>query len=84
MPGILEPEIEKYLSSLLPVRDEVLGDMERYAKEHDIAIIGPDCGRLLYLMARIAGMTLESRWSDWNGQPFDHESTSHVSVWRKG
>ena len=35
-------------------------------------------------MARIGGMTLESRWSDWNAQPFDHESTSHVSVWRKG
>ncbi len=38
----------------------------------------------LDLMARIGGMTLESRWSDWNAQPFDHESTSHVSVWRKG
>ena len=46
MPGILEPTVEKYLSSLLPARDEVLADMERYAKEHDIAIIGPDCGRL--------------------------------------
>jgi predicted O-methyltransferase YrrM len=55
MPGILEPEVEKYLSSLLPARDEVLADMERYAKEHDIAIIGPDCGRLLFLMARISG-----------------------------
>lgn len=37
----------------------------------------------LDLMGRLAGMTLESRWSDWQGQPFDHESTSHVSVWRK-
>jgi caffeoyl-CoA O-methyltransferase len=55
MPGILEPEVEKYLSSLLPPRDEVLADMERYAKEHEIAIIGPDCGRLLSLMARISG-----------------------------
>jgi caffeoyl-CoA O-methyltransferase len=55
MPGILEPEVEKYLSSLLPARDEVLADMERYAKEHDIAIIGPDCGRLLFLMVRISG-----------------------------
>src|SRR5277367_1517616 len=55
MPGILEPQVEKYLSSLLPERDEVLADMERYAKEHEIAIIGPDCGRLLYLMARISG-----------------------------
>jgi hypothetical protein len=37
----------------------------------------------LDLMARIAGLTLESRWADWHRQPFDHESTSHVSVWRK-
>ncbi len=37
----------------------------------------------LDLMARLAGMTLESRWSDWHRRPFDHESTSHVSVWRK-
>ena len=37
----------------------------------------------LDLMARLAGMTLSSRWADWHGQPFGHESTSHVSVWRK-
>lgn len=55
MPGILEPQVEKYLSSLLPERDAVLADMERYAKEHDIAIIGPDCGRLLALVAKISG-----------------------------
>lgn len=35
------------------------------------------------LMARIAGMTLENRWSGWKGEPFDSESESHVSVWRK-
>jgi caffeoyl-CoA O-methyltransferase len=55
MPGILEPQVEKYLGSLLPERDAVLADMERYAKDHDIAIIGPDCGRLLALMAKISG-----------------------------
>lgn len=37
----------------------------------------------LDLMARLAGMTLASRWADWHRQPFEHESTSHVSVWRK-
>jgi hypothetical protein len=37
----------------------------------------------LDLMARLAGMRLESRWADWNRAPFNHESTSHVSVWRK-
>jgi ubiquinone/menaquinone biosynthesis C-methylase UbiE len=37
----------------------------------------------LDLMARLAGMALVSRWADWHQRPFDHESTSHVSVWRK-
>src|SRR6202041_1410765 len=55
MPGILEPQVVKYLSSLLPERDAVLADMERYAKEHDSPIIGPDCGRLLALVAKISG-----------------------------
>jgi predicted O-methyltransferase YrrM len=29
--------------------------MERYAKKHDIPIIGPACGRLLYILAQISG-----------------------------
>lgn len=36
----------------------------------------------LDLMARLAGMELESRHADWNGTPFTGESTSHVSVYR--
>jgi SAM-dependent methyltransferase len=36
----------------------------------------------LDLMARIAGMTLEHRWSGWDRSPFTGESASHVSVWR--
>ena len=37
----------------------------------------------LDLMARIAGMTLHERWSDWSRKPFTNESRSHVSVWKK-
>lgn len=37
----------------------------------------------LDLMARLAGMTLRERWSDWNSKPFTSESRSHVSVWEK-
>lgn len=37
----------------------------------------------LDLMARLAGMTLESRWADWDGSDFTAESESHVSVWVK-
>jgi SAM-dependent methyltransferase len=37
----------------------------------------------LDLMARIAGMRLRERWSDWTRAPFTSESTAHVSVWEK-
>ena len=37
----------------------------------------------LDLMARLGGMSLRDRWSDWERSPFTAESTSHVSVWQK-
>jgi SAM-dependent methyltransferase len=37
----------------------------------------------LDLMARLAGLSLRTRWSDWTRRPFTAESTSHVSIWRK-
>jgi SAM-dependent methyltransferase len=37
----------------------------------------------LDLMARIAGLTLSARWSDWNRAPFTSNSTKHISVWEK-
>jgi SAM-dependent methyltransferase len=37
----------------------------------------------LDLMARLAGMTLRERWSDWSREPFTSDSREHVSVWQK-
>ncbi len=37
----------------------------------------------LDLMAQLAGMELEHRWSNWRREPFTGDSPSHVSVWRK-
>jgi SAM-dependent methyltransferase len=37
----------------------------------------------LDLMAKLAGMTLESRWEDWNRSPFTADSPKHVSVYIK-
>ncbi len=51
----------------------------RYGAGHFRYIWPAECD----LMARLAGLELESRWSDWNGNPFLVTSTSHVSVWRK-
>jgi hypothetical protein len=37
----------------------------------------------LDLMARLAGMTLRERWSDWTRAAFTSDSRQHVSVWEK-
>lgn len=37
----------------------------------------------LDLMARLAGMTLRERWSDWHRTPFTGDSRQHISVWTK-
>jgi hypothetical protein len=37
----------------------------------------------LDLMAELAGMSLRERWSGWNREPFDGESSAHVSVWAR-
>ena len=38
----------------------------------------------LDLMARLAGLELEDRFSGWHREPFTAQSTSHVSVWTRG
>jgi caffeoyl-CoA O-methyltransferase len=55
MPGILNAKVEEYLADLLPKRDAVISEMERYAKQHDVPIIGPVVARMVYLMAQISG-----------------------------
>ena len=37
----------------------------------------------LDLMARLAGLTLRDRWSNWGREPFTSASRSHISVWEK-
>lgn len=44
---ILNPEIERYMYDLLPARDDVLAEIEAYAAEQKIPIVGPAVGRLL-------------------------------------
>jgi caffeoyl-CoA O-methyltransferase len=55
MPGILNTKVEEYLADLLPQRDAVISEMERYAKKHDVPIIGPVVARMIYLVAQISG-----------------------------
>lgn len=43
--------VDDYLYSMLPARDEVLVEMEDYAAEHDIPIVGPAVARVLQQLA---------------------------------
>lgn len=44
---IVNPALEQYMAGLLPARDPVLAEMEAYAFEHRINIIGPGCATIL-------------------------------------
>jgi caffeoyl-CoA O-methyltransferase len=52
---IINPKIQRYLSGLIPERDEVLMDMEALAKRRDFPIIGPVVGRLLAQLTIMSG-----------------------------
>jgi len=43
--------VDDYLYSMLPKRDDVLVEMEEYATEHDIPIVGPAVARVLQQLA---------------------------------
>lgn len=43
--------VDDYLYSMLPKRDEVLAEMEDYASEHQIPIVGPAVARVLQQLA---------------------------------
>ena len=52
---ITQPEVDDYLYSLLPPRDEVLAEIEAEATKRTIPIVGPAVGRILYQLAVISG-----------------------------
>jgi caffeoyl-CoA O-methyltransferase len=43
--------VDDYLYSMLPARDPVLAEMEDYATQHNVPIVGPAVGRLLQQLA---------------------------------
>lgn len=51
----MQEDVEDYLYDLLPRRDEVLDEMEAYAAEHDVPIIGPAVARVLALLVQVSG-----------------------------
>ena len=51
--GITTEAVERYLYSMLPKRDPVLAEMEDYATQHEVPIVGPAVARVLQQLALI-------------------------------
>jgi predicted O-methyltransferase YrrM len=47
--------VDDYLYSMLPKRDEVLAEMEEYATQHHVPIVGPAVARVLQQLAVMIG-----------------------------
>jgi len=52
-----QEDVDKYIYDLLPQRDAVVKEMEVYAEEHRVPIIGPAVARLLTLLVQVSGAT---------------------------
>lgn len=55
MPEIVNPELERYVTNLVPARESALARVETSAYERQVPIIGELEGHTLALVARIAG-----------------------------
>jgi predicted O-methyltransferase YrrM len=49
--GITADAVDDYIYSMLPKRDPVLAEMEDYASEHNVPIVGPAVARILQQLA---------------------------------
>jgi predicted O-methyltransferase YrrM len=48
MSDLLLPGLNKYIDSFLPERDQILREMENYARERNFPVVGPQVGRFLF------------------------------------
>jgi caffeoyl-CoA O-methyltransferase len=53
--GYIQEDVDEYIYSLLPKRDAVISEIEQYAAEHDVPIVGPAVARLLTLLVHVSG-----------------------------
>src|SRR5258707_15245392 len=52
-----QEDVDKYIYDLLPERDAAVKEMEAYAAEHSVPIIGPAVARVLTLLVQVSGAT---------------------------
>jgi predicted O-methyltransferase YrrM len=51
--NLLIPGLNEYIDRLLPEREIILQEMEKFARIHNFPIIGPQVGRFLYQICRL-------------------------------
>ncbi len=52
-----QEDVDRYIYDLLPERDAVVQEIEKYAAENRVPIIGPAVARLLTLLVHVSGAT---------------------------
>ncbi len=52
---ITEPRIAEYIAGITPQDDPILDDMYAFGKKRGFPFIGPQVGRLLYLLVKMSG-----------------------------
>ena len=55
--AVLHPSIDEYLLEVIPARDEVLTEMEAYARKNRFPIVGPLVGRVLHQLVLLTNPT---------------------------
>ena len=55
--AFMQEDVDRYIYDLLPERDAVVSEIEAYAAENRIPIIGPAVARLLTLLVQVSGAT---------------------------
>jgi caffeoyl-CoA O-methyltransferase len=55
MTPLVAPALDQYVRDLIPARDAVLAEMEAYAAENDVPVVGPAVGTLLEILALSIG-----------------------------
>jgi predicted O-methyltransferase YrrM len=53
--GYIQDDVEEYIYGLLPERDATVSEMEEYAAQNRIPIIGPAVARMLALFVQVSG-----------------------------
>src|SRR6266403_140125 len=53
--GYIQDDVDEYLYQLLPERDAIVAELEDYATQNDVPIIGPAVARMLTLFVQVSG-----------------------------